>query len=111
MAVHLGHHIFLTADALGDAGEELQLVVIAEPFTAREVRQKDWTGLGTQDAVHNALAILAPLHDTSCYSGIANIDAGLFSPECALACRPERVRICCGRYPIHIDKNPFTPSP
>ncbi|MGN8276424.1 hypothetical protein [Pseudomonas sp. SMN5] len=30
-----------------------------EPFTARELRQKDWTGLGSQDAVNNALAVLA----------------------------------------------------
>ncbi|MNC82439.1 hypothetical protein D3C75_1359550 [compost metagenome] len=29
MVVHLGPHIFLAADALGAAGEELQLVVIA----------------------------------------------------------------------------------
>ena len=35
---------------------------LPEPFTAREVRQKDWTGLGTQDAVNNALAVLAE-HD------------------------------------------------
>lgn len=31
---------------------------LPEPFTPREVRQKDWTGLGSQDAVNNALAIL-----------------------------------------------------
>ncbi len=35
---------------------------LPEPFTAREVRQKDWTGLGSQDAVNNALAILVE-HD------------------------------------------------
>lgn len=35
---------------------------LPEPFTAREVRQKDWMGLGSQDAVNNALAVLAE-HD------------------------------------------------
>ncbi|NNA91281.1 YfjI family protein [Pseudomonas brenneri] len=35
---------------------------LSEPFTAREVRQRDWTGLGSQDAVNNALAVLAK-HD------------------------------------------------
>lgn len=35
---------------------------LPEPFTAREVRQKDWTGLGSQDVVNNALAILVE-HD------------------------------------------------
>lgn len=35
---------------------------LPEPFTAREVRQKDWTGLGSQDSVNNALAVLAE-HD------------------------------------------------
>ncbi|ALV76697.1 YfjI family protein [Pseudomonas aeruginosa] len=35
---------------------------LPEPFTAREVRQKDWMGLGSQDAVNNALAVLAA-HD------------------------------------------------
>jgi hypothetical protein len=35
---------------------------LPDPFTAREVRQKDWTGLGSQDAVNNALAILVE-HD------------------------------------------------
>jgi putative DNA primase/helicase len=35
---------------------------LPEPFTAREVRQKDWMGLGSQDAVNKALAILAE-HD------------------------------------------------
>ena len=35
---------------------------LPEAFTAREVRQKDWTGLGSQDAVNNALAILVE-HD------------------------------------------------
>lgn len=35
---------------------------LPEPFTAREVRQKDWTGLGSQEAVNNALAILVE-HD------------------------------------------------
>ncbi|MCY1313448.1 hypothetical protein D9M70_639730 [compost metagenome] len=29
VAVHLGHHILLATDAIGDAGEELQLVFIA----------------------------------------------------------------------------------
>ena len=37
VVVHLGHHILLTADALGDAGEELELVVVAH--------------LGTEDIV------------------------------------------------------------
>jgi len=31
---------------------------LPEPFTPREVRQKDWTGLCSQNAVNNALAIL-----------------------------------------------------
>ncbi|MCO7596612.1 MULTISPECIES: YfjI family protein [Pseudomonas] len=35
---------------------------LPEPFTPREVRQKDWMGLGSQDAVNNALAVLAE-HD------------------------------------------------
>ncbi|TDF80440.1 YfjI family protein [Pseudomonas sp. H9] len=35
---------------------------LPEPFTSREVRQKDWTGLGSQDAVNNALAVLAEHH-------------------------------------------------
>ncbi|MFV3327120.1 YfjI family protein [Pseudomonas sp. NY15372] len=35
---------------------------LPEPFTAREVRQKDWMGLGSQDAVSKALAVLAE-HD------------------------------------------------
>ena len=35
---------------------------LPEPFTAREVRQKDWTGLGTQDSVNNALTVLTE-HD------------------------------------------------
>ncbi|MGV8637575.1 hypothetical protein ACV35N_36700, partial [Pseudomonas aeruginosa] len=35
---------------------------LPQPFTAREVRQKDWTGLASQDAVNNALAVLTE-HD------------------------------------------------
>jgi len=35
---------------------------LPEPFTPREVRQKDWMGLGSQDAVNNALAVLAEHH-------------------------------------------------
>ncbi|MDY1049265.1 MULTISPECIES: YfjI family protein [Pseudomonas] len=35
---------------------------LPEPFTPREVRQKDWMGSGSQDAVNNALAVLAE-HD------------------------------------------------
>lgn len=32
---------------------------LPEPFTVREVRQKDWAGLNSQDAVNNALTVLA----------------------------------------------------
>jgi len=31
---------------------------LSEPFTQREVRQKDWTGLSSQNAVNKALTIL-----------------------------------------------------
>lgn len=39
MAVDLGHHVVLAADAIGDAGEELQLVVIAH-FGAEDIVQR-----------------------------------------------------------------------
>ncbi|WP_423812428.1 YfjI family protein [Pseudomonas asiatica] len=32
---------------------------LPEPFTVREVRQKDWAGLNSQDTVNNALTVLA----------------------------------------------------
>ena len=48
---------------------------LPESFTAREVRQKDWTGLSTQDAVNNALAVLAE-HDFIVSYEIANEKGG-----------------------------------
>ncbi len=41
VVVHLGHHIFLAADALGDAGEKLQLVLIAHFGTEDIVQRLD----------------------------------------------------------------------
>lgn len=44
VVVHLGHHIFLAADALGDAGKELQLVVITHLGTKDIVQRLDDLG-------------------------------------------------------------------
>ncbi len=44
VVVHLDHHIFLAADALGDAGKELQLVVIAHLGTGEIVQHLDDLG-------------------------------------------------------------------
>ena len=39
VAIHLRHHVFLAADALGDAGEELQLVLVTD-FGAKDIVQR-----------------------------------------------------------------------
>lgn len=39
VVVHLRHHIFLAADALGDAGEKVQLIFIAD-FGTEDIVQR-----------------------------------------------------------------------
>lgn len=41
MLVDLGHHILLAANAIGDAGEELQLILIAHFGTEGIVQRLD----------------------------------------------------------------------
>ena len=41
VVVHLGHHILLTADAIGDAGKKLQLVFVAHLGTEDIVQRLD----------------------------------------------------------------------
>ena len=41
VTVHLGHHVFLTANTIGDACEELQLIFITDFRTENIVQRLD----------------------------------------------------------------------